>query len=372
MKEQLLYAASDVSADMLYFSGVLIPDPFLAFSYQGRRIGVLSMLEINRARKSSALDGILSLEALRQEAKEVFGSSEVMAIVRLLKKRYAIEAFEVGYDFPAGLYAAVSQVMPAPAIAMGGLFKERAIKTPEALVAIKQANVAAAAGIHAAKECLRAARIAVDGTLELSGRTVTSEFVRSRIAQACLEHGAVAQNTIVACGDAACDPHERGSGPLYAHKFIIIDVFPRMESSGYYGDMSRTVIKGSPSSEQERLYQTVYSAQKMAIAALRAGAIPQKLQESVNDYFIENQYFTQKEAAPEGFIHSLGHGLGLALHESPSVSLSNQQPMLENNVVTIEPGLYYPGLGAVRIEDVLCVTAQEALLLSECPYDAVL
>lgn len=362
--ESLIYASSEHSADAFYFSKILIPDAFVAFSFKGKRLGVLSMLEIARARKQSAFDEVLSWETVSAQVKQAGGTGGLAEGVAFLQKQYGIEGFRVPAEFPASLYVALTRLGVTLEVETGAFFKNRLIKTPQELEFLIEANRAAGAGISAVKKWIDEASVAPDGRLMHAGAPLTSERLQALIAKKCLDYGATAPNSIVAGGDQACDPHERGHGPLYAQTFIIIDVFPRMQRTGYYGDMTRTVFKGVPNEAQRRLYNSVLRAQQEAIAKIKAGAVPQVLQAFVEEAFEADGYLTTSNDVPQGFIHSLGHGLGLDLHELPSLSRRTTEPLEAGNVVTVEPGLYYPGLGGVRIEDVVCVTADGVQLLS--------
>ncbi|MFP4281957.1 MAG: M24 family metallopeptidase, partial [Opitutales bacterium] len=204
--------------------------------------------------------------------------------------------------------------------------------------------------------------------LYLDGKVLTSERLRALADIACLEQGCVAKDTIVAGGDQACDPHCRGSGPLRAHELIIVDIFPRSAKTGFHGDMTRTYLKGRASEAQKALYHTVFEAQQAALAKHRAGRSGKKIYEEVHAFFSARGYETKVvDGTPVGFFHGLGHGLGLEVHEPPRVNAQGAR-LKKDQVVTVEPGLYYPGLGGVRVEDVVRVKAGEPEMLSRHPY----
>jgi Xaa-Pro aminopeptidase len=185
---------------------------------------------------------------------------------------------------------------------------------------------------------------------------LTSERIKTLINGKLMERDCVAQHTIVAGGEQACDPHNEGSGPLPAHRSIIFDVFPRSASSRYFADMSRTVVRGTPSAELKRLYQTVLDAQEEAIAQIKDGADGMKIHRGICERFEKAGYKTGLvNGRMQGYFHGTGHGVGLDIHEAPRISRTGSL-LLEGHVVTVEPGLYYPGLGAVRIEDMVLVT----------------
>lgn len=365
----LLYADSVHHADPLYFTGMQVPDPFLAFGVGRRKVAVFHALEIARARREARVDEILSLEEWRGRAAKRFpdrkpGPAEIVAT---LARAYGVKRFVVPEDFPAKVALRLLELGVRLDVADGPLFPTRELKTPGELAAIREGNRCASLGFAAAEKLLRAATIK-GRRLMLDGRPLTSERVKFAIEVACLEAGAVSRDTIVAGGDQACDPHCRGSGPLRPHELIVIDIFPRVTATGYHGDMTRTYLKGHASDEQHRLVATVHAAQRGALAAIRAGAAVRTIHQGVVERFRAAGYETANDArGTRGFFHGTGHGLGLAVHEPPRISAVDGR-LKRGHVVTVEPGLYYPGLGGCRIEDVVHVTATGHELLSRHPY----
>ena len=152
-----------------------------------------------------------------------------------------------------------------------------------------------------------------------------------------------------------------------ADRSIIFDVFPRSGQTRYFADMSRTVVRGKASPELKRLYQTVRDAQEEAIGKVRDGADGAKIHQRICDRFEAAGYKTGLvNGRMQGYFHGTGHGVGLDIHEAPRISRSGT-PLQEGQIVTVEPGLYYAGLGAVRIEDMLLVTLDGCRNLSQFP-----
>lgn len=363
-----MYDSSARSADVLYFGGAHVPDAFIAFEDRGKKVAVLSRLEIGRIRKEGRFDELLSLEVLIQQVRATGGKGTVAEIVAALAAERKIASFKIASDFPAGLARSLSTLGLTLEIAEGMLFSGREFKNDAEAAAIKQGNAASSAGFRAAEKALRAARIGAGNRLMLGGRPLTSERLRFLIDTACLERGAVATDTIVAGGDQACDPHCRGSGPLRANEFIIIDIFPRMVATGYHGDMTRTYLKGRASEAQKALWTTVFEAQQDALGKHRSGRSGRKIYEEVCAFFLSRGFETKiVNGTPQGFFHGLGHGLGLEVHEPPRVNQSGAR-LKKGQVITVEPGLYYPGLGGVRVEDVVRVTSGEPEMLSAHSY----
>lgn len=365
----LLYASSDSSADLLYFGRFSVPDPFIAFGHDGKRYAVLSPLEIARGARESIFDEILALEEWKEKARKQHqvrtpGAADIIAT---LAREFQIKEFEVGNDFPLGIARKVEALGLRLQVAPAGLFPEREKKTAEEVEMIRQGNRCSAAGIRAAERVLRKATIKL-GKLYFEKRYLTSERLKEEIEIACLRAGGVASRTIAAGGDQACDPHCTGSGVLRANELIIVDVFPRITATGYHGDMTRTFLKGKASEAQKRLIETVRQAHHQAMARVKAGVAGSTIHRSVMDCFEDAGYKTTTAGRqPEGFFHGTGHGLGLEVHEAPRIAL--QAPRLKaGQVVTVEPGLYYPGIGGGRVEDVVLVEAGGAALLSRYHY----
>lgn len=365
----LLLADSEHNADQLWFGRFSVPDPYLAFGVGRMKFAALNTLEFSRGRRESRYDVILPLEDLMTEAAKVFrveraGMAEVIA---LLGRRHRVKAFRVPADFPLFIADRVRalglKLVPVPS----PFFPERELKDDAEADAIRAGNACSAAGIAAAAAVLRAARIRGD-RLVWKGREVTSELLKQEIEIACLRAGGTSINTIVASGDQACDPHCRGTGPVRANDLVIVDVFPRMTATGYYGDMTRTFLRGRASDRQRALVAAVADAQKAALAKVRAGVTGKAVHGEVLRAFARHGFKTTRgPEGPQGFIHGTGHGLGLAIHETPRVNALGPK-LKAGQVVTIEPGLYYNGLGACRIEDVVRVTKTGSEMLSACDY----
>ncbi len=366
----LLYADSAHNADQLYFGRVHVPDAFVSIGFGRKKIAVINALEFGRVKKESAFTSVLPLERYLQLAREQYPGQRVgvAEVVALVARELGVSTFVIPEDFPAGLASRLTHLGVVLEVADGPIFPAREIKSPAEAEAIREGNRCAALGIAAAAEVLRKSKISA-GKLVYRGAPLTSERLKFAIESACLEAGALSIDTIAAGGDQACDPHHRGSGPLRANELIIVDVFPRVQATGYHGDMTRTFLKGRASDAQRALVATVREAQKAALKKIRAGVNGRTVHQQCLDVFAKHKYETKHTSnGSVGFFHGTGHGLGLAVHEAPRVSTVDYK-LKAGSVVTVEPGLYYPGLGGCRIEDVVQVTATGAKLLSSAPYD---
>jgi len=360
---RLIVAASETDPDMLYATRFFAPDAFIFLEERGKRTLVLSDLEIDRARKTAEADEFVSYSALEREVQgnQMKAPAYEKVLSHFLRKRGVRSAI-----VPANFQLGFAQELEASKIKLrttNGLFwPEREAKTEEELKLMRRALQITEAGMARAMEVLAASKPGAGKKLAWSGKTLTSEILRAEIDSAILRAGGLPANTIVAGGDQACDPHERGSGPLKANSLIILDIFPRDAKSGYFGDMTRTVVRGRASEEQRRLWQTVREGQELALKRMKPGVEGLKVHNEVKQFFTNRGFPTEVRGGRQvGFFHGTGHGLGLEIHEHPRF----QKTVFKvGQVITVEPGLYYPGLGGVRIEDVAVVTKSGNRLIS--------
>lgn len=359
MKEELLICAStERSADMLYFSKINIPDSFFAFTLNGKKCAILSPLEIGRVKKSKVFS-------------EIFESSKDISDLDLLVKIFKankVKRLLIPKDFPALAFAKLQEKGFGFSISNEAFLDERRFKTKAEIGEIKKANLAASVSYQRIWQILKDSKIE-KSFLKWKGAFLSSEILKKEIELTCLQMGASSKHTIAAGGKQACDPHCEGFGRLKANELIVVDIFPQMNGSGYFGDMTRTFLKGYPSDAQIKLVNAVKTAQDLAISAIKDGVRADTVHSKVVKFFENSGYKTEhKNSAWQGFFHSTGHGLGLEVHEAPRLSTA-RNILKANEVVTVEPGLYYPEIGACRIEDNVCVTKNSCKKLSNFHYD---
>jgi Xaa-Pro aminopeptidase len=370
----VLFHAEATDPDMLYFSRFNAFDPYLAFSVNGRRVAVTAAGEYGRMVKESAFDEILLLSEVRDEAARRFKLPEgkvpdLHQLVLHLAKLHDIPTFKVGNRFPIGLGRKLREAGMPLEIADGvGLFPEREIKSASEVEALRKANKASAAGFRVVAKTLAESKIR-NGKLVHGGSTLTSEQLRDLISHAVLDAGAVGMHTIAAPGDQAVDNHCVGHGPIRAGELIVVDIFPRRIEDGYWGDMTRTYLKGKASDAQRRLVRTVRQAHQLAIDMIKPGVTGGKVHDAVQSFFDKEGYETVRNSRnPKGFFHALGHGVGLEIHEEPIMRSKAPCKLRKGMVVTVEPGLYYEGLGGCRIEDTVHIVPDGCELVSRAPY----
>jgi Xaa-Pro aminopeptidase len=172
--------------------------------------------------------------------------------------------------------------------------------------------------------------------------------------------------TIAACGSQASEPHNSGSGPIYANKTIILDIFPRVHKTGYWGDLTRTVVKGKASPIVTKAYNAVYEAREFAKTLIKPGAIPADIHNAAKNIMEKQGFKTGRQNGRNfGFFHGLGHSVGLEIHEKPALSPSGKEPLKGGEVLTVEPGLYYCEWGGIRLEDIVVVTSDGCRCLTQ-------
>lgn len=366
---QLIYASSEICADLFYATHFFAPDPMLFLIHRGRKILVLGDLEIDRARRQAAVDEILSMTEIERQLKDKMDAAPSLAqVVQFLLEKLKVHSVQIPFDFPAGLALDLARSGIPLQVKMPPFFEQRDVKGPEEIRKIIQALRAAEYGMDTAARILVTSKIGPKGILYWNDEVLTAEILKWEINASALELGCTAAHTIVACGKHCCDPHDEGTGPLRANLPIIIDVFPRSQRNGYWGDLTRTFVKGEATTAVKNLYRAVARAQKKAIGMLHPGVTGHEIHQAVLNCFESDGYQTGLiHGRQQGFFHGAGHGVGLEIHELPRINPKGHAPLREGQVVTVEPGLYYERQGGVRLEDMLLITNRGCRNLTRFP-----
>jgi len=375
----LVIGAPEHDADAYHLSGFLAPDAVICLRVAGKRYLAVSSLEYGRAVKDAPVDELLSHEQLGiiNLARELKSGARAyaVAVANLLDELGASNSPVV---VPAHFGVVYADELRARGITLtpdGKLFDGlRRAKTEEEISNIEKTQNAVEAACSLAVGILEESGIEDDGSLESRGAALTSELPRSEIDGGLLRRGCSADGTIVAGGPQAADPHERGHGPLKAGESIIVDIFPVDLSTRYYSDMTRTFVKGEPNEGLQEMYDAVLESQEAALSMIRAGVNGRDVHRKVADVLHEAGYKTnvhdQEKGKPltEGFFHGTGHGVGLEIHEAPSLSLADDE-LIPSDVISVEPGVYDPKVGGVRIEDLVVVTEDGCRNLTTFPKE---
>lgn len=346
------------NSDIYYVTHFLASDDFTYLQTEsGEEILFISDMEKGRAEIESRVSVIKTLQDLgyREKMKEKKDSSiAYAACISELLAGEGIKKVAVPYDFPI-FYANFLAEAGFTIVPIKSPFRKmRSLKKPEEVEAIKYTQMAGEKAMEAAIVLIAGAEER-EGLLYHQGEVLTGVKVLSVIDHTLLDYGCEAEETIVSCGKDTANPHGTTDGPLKANAPIILDIFPRSKKKRYFADMTRTVLYGEASEKLKKMYETVLAAQKKAFGMVKPGVKAADVHNAICDLFEEHGYDTYRSGSKAGFIHSTGHGVGLDIHELPSVG-ENEALLEAGNVITIEPGLYYPEIGGIRLEDMVLVT----------------
>jgi Xaa-Pro aminopeptidase len=351
----------------LYAVGAFLPDPFIYLRVDGRAHLVVGDLERDRVRAQAPHCRVLSLQQLVARVRKAGARRPTTAaVIRELLRQRRLKRLFVPAGFPHGLARQLRQLGVRVKLPPGPVFPQREVKSLDEVKKISAALMMAEVGLSEAIQVLKHCKIGRNGRLIHHSLPLRAEKLQAVINIAILQAGGVPGRTIVAGGRQACDPHETGRGVLRANEPIVIDIFPRSQKTGYHGDITRTVVRGRASEAVRQMYQTVQGAQELGLAGLADGTPAAKVHEAVAGFIQRRGYKTGRQNGHmTGFFHGTGHGLGLEVHEAPRLNALSDDVLAAGNVVTIEPGLYYPAHGGVRLEDVALVTTNGARNLTK-------
>ena len=355
-------------ADSYYAIRMEVPDPYLWYQdTKGKTHVVLSTLEVDRGRKHAQVDKVHAMGdivGVLVDAGE--GTTLADQAAWLVKQTGGADVIEVPRDFPFALASDLQQKGLTVRPVAGHFFAERAIKSSAEVALIREAQALNQQAFERAFAVLAEAKIGNDGLIYWQNEVLTAEALRGEMNQVIARGGGMPSEAIIACGPQGADPHERGHGPLKANELIIIDSWPRGASPNFYhGDLTRTVLKGTPTDAQLKLYEAVKDGQELGLSLVRAGVNGREVHEAIDALFAQRGFTTgvNKDGVNVGFFHGTGHSVGLEVHDAgPGISRgrptdrSQPEPLRAGLVVTVEPGLYYPEIGGVRIEDIIHVT----------------
>ena len=375
MPDVLIYGDTMRLPELRHEVPVPIPDAFLYTERDGRRVVILHSLEIPRVREEAPQLEIVPLEQLGVDELIAQGKAfwEVELEVALRACR------ELGLERPA--------VPPGFPVAHADFLREHGVdvvvdrdvfdnrrrsKNETEIAGIRRAQRACEAALDAARELLRKAEPNGAG-LQVDGQPLTCERIKRVIEDVFADHGVEGSDMIVSHGPQTAVGHNMGSGQIAPNEPIVFDLFPRDKATGCYSDMTRTYVVGEASGELKEWYDLVKRALETSTAEVRPGVNGRALFELVCDQFHAAGYKTQLNKQPgevleDGFFHSLGHGVGLEVHELPSMGRVGQD-LVPGDVITIEPGLYRSGYGGLRLEDIVLVTRDGYEVLTDYPYD---
>ncbi len=376
MADVVIYADTVRSPELRHEIPVTVGDPFLYVERDGVRHVVVSSAEIPIIGAAGEYTfhppEEFGLDELRRSARSYPEMANEIAVraVRAL----GVQRATVPPSFPLlladKLRAAGVELEPAHE-----LFDDRRrVKSGAELAGIRRAQAAAEAGMAAAAALLRAASVDHEGVLELDGHPLTVERVKAAISAAFMAHGATADDFVVSHGAQAAIGHHLGEGKFRAGETIVIDLWPRDNQSACFADMSRTFVVGEVPGEIADWHRLSVEAHELVLAAVRPGITGKALYDLACEAYEAEGHLTQRtkvagETLEEGFLFALGHGVGLEVHESPILGILGHDELVAGDVLAIEPGLYRPGFGGLRVEDLVLVTDDGYENLTHFRYD---
>ncbi len=364
---RFIYDTPSKNADVFYYTHFLACDPVVFFMHRGKKFLVMSDLEIDRAKKESSVDEVLSLSFYHERAARKKQSVDLPDVLHEIFLDRGISRLEVPSTTGFALVDALRELGYEVSTPDGPFIKERFVKSVEERKLIEASQKVVFASIKHARDILKASNVK-GNRIVYKGKTLTSEWLRAMIEVFLLERDFGAEQTIVASRPDAIDPHSIGHGPLRPNDSIIIDVFPRSLITRYYGDATRTFCKGRASDALNKMYDTVLKAQEMGLSLVKAGVVGHDVHAKIINFFEEQGYHTgERKGRQVGFFHGTGHSIGLDIHEEPARINRTTYKLCEGNVMSVEPGLYYPEIGGVRIEDLVYVTKTGCEVLAGFP-----
>jgi Xaa-Pro aminopeptidase len=376
MPDLLLYGDTEHSAALRHEIPIAIGDPLLYAEAGGRSFIAASSLERERlaaARPDAELidDAELGFHELLRGSGMSFDEVWLELTSRAVEQIGVREAI-VDFDFPLGVADRLRSDGVVLVVDDEAIKLRRRVKSEFEMAGIRRAQTAAEAGMAAAAGLLRRAE-PVEGTLHVNGEPLLAEAVPAALRSACEAHGAPTPPGVIVASVRQGFGHEAGSGALPAGLPIQVDLWPRDETSACWADMTRTfVVAGEPSEEVLRQERLVSEVLEVIQAAVRPGVTGRELHALACDVFEREGYSTQRtgpgEDPTEGFQFSLGHGVGLRVHEDPSLGQAGHAPLVAGDVIAIEPGLWQRDVGGVCFEDLLLVTDDGCETLTRYPY----
>lgn len=368
---KLIYASTKDS-DMLYALRIPIADPFVFLDTGRRRLVFLDSREyefVKRENTNKKLT-ILPLEAVVKKARErKEQASGLCRLVLQILESYKLQkqTIEVPASFPLPLADSL-RAQKISLVVRQPFWEQREIKQANELRAIQKSIAATQKAFALIEKVLKESTIK-HNLLHYQGVTLTSEYLKTKVDQLFFERGMISpEGMIISSGAHSAIPHHPGKGAIKAHEPIVCDMFPRDKKTGYFADLTRSFIKGDPSKKLHHMYSTVKEVGEKITRMVKPGIETKKLHKACETLIQQAGY----HVGAKGFTHATGHGVGLDVHEEPGIGLRSKSVLKTGNVITIEPGLYYPALGGIRIEDMVLVTKTGYKKLSTYPKRFIL
>lgn len=366
---KFIYDTSSRSLDLYYATRFTVYDPVIFLDVKGKKYLIVDTLEVDRAKKTATVYKVFKTSYFK-EGFELRRSSidDVTDIMKVIFKKLKITKLEVPFNFPIAIADKLRAKKCKLIIKPFPFYPQRTVKTNSEKKEMIEAQKQNFKLFSVVEKILKKAKIKGQ-KIYYNGKPLTAEFVRTAVKIEAMNIGLnMPEEPIISCGEQATDPHNIGSGVLKAHQPIIVDIFPVSQKTLFYGDATRTFCKGKAPEKLKKLYSTVKQAQEMGLKLIRAGVNGKNIHQAIVNSFEAAGYKTGEiDGYQQGFIHGTGHGIGLEIHENPPFIAKLDCILKSGNVTSVEPGLYYKGIGGVRIEDLVYVTKTGCEVLSSYP-----
>lgn len=368
---KLIYASTK-NRDLFYALKIEVSDPIFFIETEMKKYVFLDYREIDffkEKNKNPDIEAVLLNPLLEKAAKISHKITTNNKLVLSLIEKFVKEISAIGVpsDFPLDMadFLRTKGIAVSP---KNPLYPERAIKTEEEISLMRETAKRTLNVFKKVEGILRDASIDGDH-VKYRNELLTSEFLKKEAAVEMAKQELIdTEGVIISSGAHSAIPHHPGAGPIKAGEPIVCDIFPKSRISGYFSDITRTYVKGVPSKEISAMFDAVLRAQENAVSLLKAGVQAKEIHNSCEKTLLELGY----HIGEKGFTHSAGHGVGLEVHESPSIGPNSEAILEPGNMITVEPGLYYPKVGGTRIEDMFLVTETGAVCLTEYPRKLII
>jgi len=375
MPDVIIYGDTARNPELRHELPLMLGDPFLYMEKDGRKVVVITDFEWPRIQESGVDVELISpyalgLDELMDSGKKFWQIALELALRGV--KQVGVTSATVPHTFPLGLADLLRDKGVELNVDREFFNERRRVKNSTEIEGIRRAQRAAEAGMDAARDLFRRAQPS-NGSLLVDGEPLTSERVKLAIQTAFTAHGCTADEFIVSHGAQSAIGHDMGSGEIKAGEPIVIDLWPKDAETACYADMTRSFCIGEIPDELREYHRVAKESLDKSIAALKPGVKGSEVNEVSCEPFHAAGYKTLLSKEPgeiveTGYFHSLGHGVGLEVHEQPNLSRIGEE-LLAGDVVTIEPGMYRRGWGGCRLEDLVLVTKDGAENLTDYPYD---
>jgi Xaa-Pro aminopeptidase len=382
MDALLLYSESFNDQNMYYLTKFLAPDPFIFLkNLNNEPLIVVNTMEFSRAKKESSVKDVRSYSDYNY--RKIANGTKDYRLVRVKLLATVVEkelgkgvSVSVPYNFPS----MAADILREDGFIIKPMFsvieKAREVKEPEEIMEIKRVQEIVEEVVSDVITLLTDCDVDDKDRLicKINGKKkiLTVQYLKSFMGKVFLDKWcSIEEELIVACGPPSADPHYNGNlkDRIKANQPIILDIYPRSMKSRYCTDMTRTVVKGKASDKVKRMFDIVFEVKGRCIDAIHSGVMGNEIFNLCCDIIEKNGYRTIRggKIIERGFTHNLGHGVGLDIHESPGMGEYFKFPLRENNVITVEPGLYDPKVGGVRLEDIILVKKDRSINMTKMP-----